>query len=465
MESGKGQTPLLDRCPTGQFCHLTQCQTNPPPKLHARRTSSGQEQPQTSKQYQGCDKSMSAAFTPSSDPPTTSRPRSPYELAPIARCKRTSELEQVDEWIHHVVDFHMPRSLSSKSTCWFCDAALFKSPPQMLNDLDACLRHRTIHIIEHIQKGYKGKIGPDFHVFQHFLARGIISQEAAERMGSYSELPITFKLPKASQSSKPCAKSRSSTDITTHRSIGRRMRHPGKATHISSMAMGHPSRSYKPQGILKKHHATKAPLIYHERATSLSVQDPLMPDQGPPTQFLYSVSNSAHRNTEERISDVSSARDCQLSEGVVFTLPVARKSPTIPHQSEISTACSLDSTTDDPRLMFPQRFSMQFAQDINDVVQKPSVPNVSAHYLETVLRDFALLLREESSLPSQWDASDALHSRVRQVVPSCHQIVFGMPKAVGSNMHIQVHCWKGTIHIEQSYGWALPKRHGSRRKA
>ena len=356
---------------------------------------------------------MSAAFTPSTDAPIASSTRFPFGLAPIMRCKRTSELEEVDEWIRHVVDFHMHGSVPSRSICWFCDAASFKAPPQMHNHLDACLRHRTIYIIKRIQEGYKGKIRPDFHVFKHFLARRLISQEAVKQMGSHSELPVAFRLPKASQSSKPCAESRPNADITTNRSIGRRMRHSANATHLHGMSNGHPIRSHESQRILKQQPATEAPLIRHERGTSLSVRDLLVPDQGPPTQFLYSVSNSAHRNTEERIADLPSARNCQLGEGVVFTLPVARKSPTIPHQSDISTACSLDSTKDDPRLNFLREFSIHFAQDINDVVQESSVTNVPAHYLETALRDFALLLRDESSLAFQWDASDELHSRVR----------------------------------------------------
>jgi hypothetical protein len=438
MESSKERTPLLSQCPTGRPCHSTQCRANPLAKSHAHGRFSSQEQPQASKQSRGCDKSMSAVFSPPSDPPTASWPRIRCELAPIARCNRTFELEDVDEWIHHVIDFHIHRSLPSKPMCWICEAPSFQSPSQMPNELDAFLRHGTIQIIEHIQKGYKGRIRPDFHVFQHFLARGLVSQEAADRMRIISELPITFRLPKASISSKPCAESRPKTGITTNRSIGRRMRHPDKATHISSLVNDQPSQSYKPQGMLKNHHATAAPLISHERGASLSVQNPLMPGQGPPTRLLYSVSNSAHRNTEERVADHSSAKakDCQSGERVVFTVPVAPKSPTIPHRSEIVTACSLDSLTDDRRLVFTREFSIQLAQDINDgAVRESSVSSVPTHYLETALRDFALLLREESSLPFQWHASDALHSTVRQVIPSL-RFNLEIPKAVGSNMHI-----------------------------
>lgn len=80
-------------------------------------------------------------------------------------------------------------------------------------------------------------------------------------------------------------------------------------------------------------------------------------------------------------------------------------------EDDVETTYSVETISDIPKLRYLQDFAEQLTEDMKQFSDEPSLGNIGAEHIDTMLREFAWKLHGESVNPFQWETSVILHKR------------------------------------------------------
>ncbi|KAI0426303.1 hypothetical protein F5Y09DRAFT_69038 [Xylaria sp. FL1042] len=119
----------------------------------------------------------------------TTRGELPCEFVGYSQCDMMFEMDEVDDWIDHIITNHLGDNLPRKAVCWFCDDFPFDS--KHTGDRRINFDNRMYHIRDHFY--YEGKtthdIRPDHYLNKHLLDCGLISEQSYNVVRRWPEAP------------------------------------------------------------------------------------------------------------------------------------------------------------------------------------------------------------------------------------------------------------------------------------
>lgn len=308
------------------------------------------------------------------------------------------------------------------------------------------------------------RIKPDSHVLNHIVDQALVSQKRPEYQRIISELPTTSKplVDRASRQYLPTG------FVTPNRSVGNRRRDLEKARHHNEAMVDDVRASLNPGSEvlpllstrtggrshlelyrkniwLLRDHRRQSQSKHRVKRGRRSAPRTLGAESHPANSL--SAATISHRNTTASSAGALSSifdRGHQTQTADTNTLPSSRQKvevevathahvyeqqqdasarrevdleplPIVTQASDSRTEYSLKSTADDPLLIYIQEFSEQLLSDLRRLTQHSPVAEVPGYYLDEALKDFGLILHEESSNSLQWDASVTLYRKRRQV--------------------------------------------------
>ncbi|KAI1144723.1 hypothetical protein F4825DRAFT_342036 [Nemania diffusa] len=115
----------------------------------------------------------------------------PCEFASYGHCEQVFGLDDVDNWIEHIITDHLQGELPKKVVCWFCDDFVFDS--KYTAGRRQNFSNRMWHIRDHVLiEGCSAKdIRPDHHFNTHLREAGLISESTYLTVRRYTEAPQT----------------------------------------------------------------------------------------------------------------------------------------------------------------------------------------------------------------------------------------------------------------------------------
>ncbi|KAI0909114.1 hypothetical protein F4824DRAFT_420446 [Ustulina deusta] len=113
----------------------------------------------------------------------------PCEFAGYTECDLVFELDDVQNWIEHIIVDHLREILPRKAICWFCDDYIFDS--KRTGDRRTNFEERMNHIRNHFL--YEGKTAqdmrPDHHFNRHLRDHKLISEAGFNAVRKWDEVP------------------------------------------------------------------------------------------------------------------------------------------------------------------------------------------------------------------------------------------------------------------------------------
>ncbi|KAI1281809.1 hypothetical protein F5Y07DRAFT_270692 [Xylaria sp. FL0933] len=111
----------------------------------------------------------------------------PCEFVGYGHCDLIFSIDEVEEWIEHIIDEHLGGMLPRKAVCWFCDRFTFD--PRQTRQMN--FRERMWHIRDHLYDGTKtvNDIRPDHHLNKHLRDCGLIDEHLYNSVRRWSEVP------------------------------------------------------------------------------------------------------------------------------------------------------------------------------------------------------------------------------------------------------------------------------------
>jgi hypothetical protein len=114
----------------------------------------------------------------------------PCEFVGYSRCDRLFSLEDVDNWIEHIISDHLHGKLPTTAVCWFCDDYIFDS--KEVGSRRQNFQNRMLHNRDHIL--FEGRsahdMRPDYFLNRHLYDCQLISESMYRVIHSYSEVPV-----------------------------------------------------------------------------------------------------------------------------------------------------------------------------------------------------------------------------------------------------------------------------------
>ncbi|KAJ3568489.1 hypothetical protein NPX13_g6408 [Xylaria arbuscula] len=112
----------------------------------------------------------------------------PCEFVGYGRCDVTFALDDVANWIEHIVSVHLRDKFPKKALCWFCDDIEFdyKSVGDRRINFEQRMWHIRDHIIEEGRRAHE--IRPDYHLNKHLYENRLIGEEEYNLVRRYSEI-------------------------------------------------------------------------------------------------------------------------------------------------------------------------------------------------------------------------------------------------------------------------------------
>ncbi|KAI0872468.1 hypothetical protein GGS24DRAFT_436758 [Hypoxylon argillaceum] len=113
----------------------------------------------------------------------------PCEFIGYNHCEQNFALDDVENWIDHIITDHLQGVLPKKVVCWFCDDFLFDSKHTAGRRQN--FNNRMWHIREHILiEGMSvHNIRPDHYFNAHLRDSGLISENTYLAVRRYTEVP------------------------------------------------------------------------------------------------------------------------------------------------------------------------------------------------------------------------------------------------------------------------------------
>ncbi|KAH8161288.1 hypothetical protein CIB48_g6952 [Xylaria polymorpha] len=111
----------------------------------------------------------------------------PCEFVGYSGCDRTFAMDDVDNWIEHIISDHLQENLPNQVVCWFCDDWIFDY--KNVGDRRANFENRMWHIREHFLDGMTAhNMRPDHHFNTHLQNFGLIPEHAYNLVRRYTEV-------------------------------------------------------------------------------------------------------------------------------------------------------------------------------------------------------------------------------------------------------------------------------------
>ncbi|KAI0194862.1 hypothetical protein EV127DRAFT_201990 [Xylaria flabelliformis] len=113
----------------------------------------------------------------------------PCEFVGYGGCEQTFALEDVDNWIEHIITVHLQEKLPKTVICWFCDTWIFDY--KKTGDRRANFENRMWHIRGHIvEEGLTAhNMRPDHFLNDHLQKHGLVPEQAYNTVRRYAEVP------------------------------------------------------------------------------------------------------------------------------------------------------------------------------------------------------------------------------------------------------------------------------------
>jgi hypothetical protein len=116
----------------------------------------------------------------------------PCEFVGYSNCDRKFHLHDTEQWIDHIMAFHLRYELPNDCFCWYCDDFIFDS---VKNNVDRVtnFRNRLDHVREHFVHDVVtiDRIRPDFAFIKHLGDRGMISKDVYDGAQEWNEGPVS----------------------------------------------------------------------------------------------------------------------------------------------------------------------------------------------------------------------------------------------------------------------------------
>ena len=114
----------------------------------------------------------------------------PCEFVDYSGCEMTFDVNDVSNWIEHIVSEHLNDKLPKKANCWFCDDIEFDS--KRVGDRRLNFEQRMWHIRDHIieEDRTTNSIRLDPYFYTHLFDNGLIGKDVYNLIHTYSEVPV-----------------------------------------------------------------------------------------------------------------------------------------------------------------------------------------------------------------------------------------------------------------------------------
>ncbi|KAI0182440.1 hypothetical protein EV127DRAFT_320028, partial [Xylaria flabelliformis] len=113
----------------------------------------------------------------------------PCEFAGYGSCEQTFDLNDVNNWIEHIISVHLQEKLPKVAICWFCDDYVFDY--KKVGDRRVNFENRMHHIYEHIlhERLTAHHMRPDHHMNTHLQKYGLVPEHAHRVVRRYADVP------------------------------------------------------------------------------------------------------------------------------------------------------------------------------------------------------------------------------------------------------------------------------------
>ncbi|KAK5629369.1 hypothetical protein RRF57_005084 [Xylaria bambusicola] len=113
----------------------------------------------------------------------------PCEFVGYGRCDLVFAIDDVENWIEHIINVHLRNKLPRKVFCWFCDEYTFDY--KRVGDRRMNFEQRMWHIREHFinERRTVHNIRPDHYLNTHLHENSLIGDEQYYSVRRYSEAP------------------------------------------------------------------------------------------------------------------------------------------------------------------------------------------------------------------------------------------------------------------------------------
>ncbi|KAI0906723.1 hypothetical protein F4823DRAFT_58095 [Ustulina deusta] len=112
----------------------------------------------------------------------------PCEFAWYSNCDLVFALNDVENWVKHIIADHLGEKLPTKCICWFCDDKSFDC--KETRDRRANFSYRMYHIRDHFLCGKTlHDVRPDHYITKHIQDHGLISEDMPNAVRRYLEEP------------------------------------------------------------------------------------------------------------------------------------------------------------------------------------------------------------------------------------------------------------------------------------
>ncbi|KAI0513205.1 hypothetical protein F5B22DRAFT_279218 [Xylaria bambusicola] len=130
---------------------------------------------------------MSTGTDNSYAPPTNGLP---CEFVGYGRCDLIFALDDVENWIEHIINVHLRNKLPRKVFCWFCDEYTFDYK-RAGGDRRLNFEQRMWHIRDHFMNESRTvhNIRPDHYLNTHLHENSLIGDDQYNSVRRYSEVP------------------------------------------------------------------------------------------------------------------------------------------------------------------------------------------------------------------------------------------------------------------------------------
>ncbi|KAM0256503.1 hypothetical protein ACHAQJ_004914 [Trichoderma viride] len=135
----------------------------------------------------------SSVFDPTGSSSSTSSvlplPRLPCEFDQYDDCEETFDLNNVEDWVHHIDSVHLGGILPMNCICWFCDDGDFRAVNGTMHERQRNYTARMRHIADHYHQATTRDIRPDFDFLDHLHNNGLISEREFDIARNFHEAP------------------------------------------------------------------------------------------------------------------------------------------------------------------------------------------------------------------------------------------------------------------------------------
>ncbi|KAI0445578.1 hypothetical protein F4803DRAFT_135803 [Xylaria telfairii] len=112
----------------------------------------------------------------------------PCEFVGYSSCDQTFAMDDVENWIEHIISEHLQEKLPKRVVCWFCDEWIFDY--KTVGDRRVNFENRMWHIRDHFLDGMTAhRMRPDHHLNAHLQSFGLIPEHAYHVVRRYAEVP------------------------------------------------------------------------------------------------------------------------------------------------------------------------------------------------------------------------------------------------------------------------------------